>query len=229
MELLYGVKKFEVSGSFSGTDAMAGTVTGTIEATLKSRLPLGGSPVIYANEHTTFEYSRTDESCWFEADEADDLHGYAALFPVRGQTSWPGYLPPQTPVTTWPGYSGISPSFDIIKDHAGNYWLEGGIDLTLFDVLPPGTITGYIYSQETAATPDYLYFFATLNLSGSSHSIPVVAYSPDVVTMDAASLTITATEWHEYRTTAGLPAFRAVESSPGAGDGGLPINGGPGA
>lgn len=221
MELLYGVKKFNVTASFSGTDLTPGDVTGSINVDIISKVSV--SPYDAANELTNFENTPNSngDSCLFEAAAGDPLIGETCLIPVH-RTSFPSYPAPYGVPIDYP--TGLTPPLDIIyvdRPGASDWDMDGMFFTRLFDI-PGDPSTGDIISFCSASSdPAEFPFFATLILASGVYAVGCSAYSPLVVTLDSASCTITATEWHEYATTAGLPAFNAVT--------GLPINGGPGA
>jgi hypothetical protein len=218
MEILYGVKKFSVNAAISGSSIIAGKPaikSGTMVATLISRLD--GSPRVATTEALAFENQREIGHCYFEPADADVLHGEVEFYPIL-----PGYE-----VTTWPGFNTpapfTSPALYIIKDENGEYWMDGIATMALYVSLAgPSNLAGYIDSNSSdTTTPAYVsYTTASLVLACGTYTFRIRAETV-MDTIISASLTITATEWFEYRTTAGVAAFSSST--------GLPTNGGPGA
>lgn len=200
VELLYRVSKLQMVGSF--TDLLGFTVN---------------MDVVFTIDGISDELQRFGDCAYhFDGNET-----YAQPF-IDSVVSDPftedAFVEPIT--TESYGVSADCTGFDIIhvtdavddnKYHLNGviYWLSG----------PPILIVRN-REDDPLDTSDEV-FNASLVLASGTFPIPLIADWEGSRTPDSSSMTITATEWFPFKTTAGDPAWNAAT--------GLPVNGGPGA
>jgi hypothetical protein len=214
VELLYRVVQLDWTLEIeAAVDSAPTIVTKTGSGLMRLEKPEWGLPTELEvfKTHRTDENGNTEASFWFE--NVSHEWWKSRLAPIR---IGPGF----------PGWIGTFDHVPIFEDENGKFWLQGWFDFRTdgTDDPPVPFVSGCSDPRlHSIVASDTLEFDADLVLASSPTPIPIKAWAAGLAGYPtiSASLTITATEWFPYQTSAGDPAWNTAT--------GAPANGGPGA
>jgi hypothetical protein len=196
MELIYRVKAVEFDGAYSYQDSGDNEVSGTI----------AGEVSMSENELEVWESAQFNP--------ADSLPVFT---PEMGPVFAPEGNGSMGAINSANADAQGHGEMEIFVDEDGNYWLSGFAQFSAGS----GSPGSFAIQTTQSFASGTLLLDITLELQSGSYAIKGIGQTNSGTTVNSASMTITASEWHPYETTAGVAAWNTET--------GAPVNGGPGA
>jgi len=194
MELMYRVRKLRYQGSAEVDD---GITQEQLTIDLTTDYPGGTDELaLWAALH----YNLADVESLEAFASNDDGFAYARA------------------ISTSLGQQNMHPEAEVFQDENGDYWLSGLLGCQIgFDIFTFPSVV--LSTNDDGGT--FQTFTALLKLQTGDYNLSAIATTLSAPDINDPALTITATEWFPYKTTAGLAAWDTAT--------GAIANGGPGA